>query len=368
MAKKKKSVAESLLRSSKEKLLKQVSETVTGEDAESKQSTIRAGLKGNKSKAVKQAIKSVKSENTKSQKTALQAVLTGTPQKALKQLVQEPFRQAEIEHKRLNKEFRKQRNLLYRRIKYLESKGFHFENQILPDALEGNATQEEIEMMKSLRVAELKNLATSFTPPTPAEVPTVVEPEDFTNVVEPEPEPDEEIDDWEMSEEELQRTRANMSKFGDAERERLEEETPQERYYRENEDREYDRNASVERGELILNNIYAEINVNQRIFLDDKFSQDSEQRFIKQDAAVRIADALSKAEDYLGHDMLCYVLELNAADVKHAITIALYYFDSKDETRTEMETESALTELTTILFSNSPALLMDMQFGNPENI
>lgn len=368
MAKKKKSVAESLLRSSKEKLLKQLSETVTGEDAESKQSTIRAGLKGNKSKAVKQAIKSVKSKNAKSKKTAMQAALTGTPQKALKQLVQEPFRQAEIEHKRLNKEYRKQRNLLYRRIKYLESKGFHFENQILPDALEGNATQEEIEAMKSLRVTELKNLASYFTPPAPEEVPTVVEPEDFTNVVEPEPEPDEEIDDWEMSEEEVQRNRANFSKYEDAERERYEEESPQDRYYRENEDREYERNGAVERGQLILDNIYAEINVNQRVFLDERFGAESSTRFIKEEASLRIADALAKAEDYLGHDMLCMTLEYNAIAVKHAIMIALYYFDSKDETRTEMETESALTELTTILFSGSPALLMDMQFGNPENI
>lgn len=365
--KKRKSVTEKLLTADTKRALKESVNELSHADEKPDKEHGRIKYRASAKAVAKKAAKSVKFSNPKSSKSAYQSAMTGTARKALKEAAKEPFRVADEKRKQLNKEYRKQRSLLIRRINNFEKNGYKFADTLVPPVLEGNATQEEIDYMKSLRKQVLRNMAVSFTPQAPAhseepDEPIITEPDEPDEEDWATGDPDEEeIDDWTMSDEEHDR----IKKFPPVSDE---EDDPQARYYRDNPDREIDYEEAVEEGRLILENIYADLEQNQASFLGSRLDDDSSIVYIKQDAAARIAAMLQEALHLMGEKALCIVLEENATAVKHAVTNALYFFDSKDESKTAEVTSSALTELSSILFQESPSTLMNENFGAPDNL
>lgn len=368
-SKKSKKYSSNPLKSSREKRLKELAKAVSNDDAPKEKSPIRQGLKGNPKKSLKKAIQQGKYSDAKSKQTAYQNVLTGTPKKALKGIINEGLRKNDEAQKALNKQYRIERDRLRRRVDYFKSKGYVFSDDIIPPVLDGNATKEEIDFLKAIRGSVLKKMATSFMQPgseTVAEIEQeittlnneledVEDAFDFTEEVE-------DSDEWEFSEEERQRAKDALHNF-EQNQPQEPEESPQERYYRENPDRKADYDAKVDEGRVILENVYADLDVNQRVFLESRLRDDSFVLQIKQDAAIRLANVISTAITMFGEDAVCLKIEANAEAFKRAVNRALYFFDSKDETRTYYETEDALTEVQGILFAETPGLLMEMAFG-----
>lgn len=365
--KKKKPSARNLYKSSRDKLVKEFVENSHPDDTKSEQSTLRQGLKGNASKAIKKAIKSNKPEGSKLKKTPLQAGLTATPNKAIKELVKQPFIKQQEAQKQTNKEYRKERNKLRRRVEYFKSRGYQFSEDIVPPHLEGNATTDEIEYLKELRGDELKRRATSFTPPVvqQADVPASDNYEEIFEV------PDENIGvDLETEDVIIDGKSLNdILREDDYEDYTPEQpQTPQERYYSENKDREYDDNSSVERGRLILQNIYDDFNVGQPEKLGAFIHEDSELYNYKRGAAQDFINMIEDCIERIGEDATCMLIEENAGQVKYDNEIIMYYIDSDGYDATVEVTEESLVRMQTIFEGDSPDLLMTRMWGNPENI
>ena len=369
MAGKNKKFSSNPFKSSREKRLKEMAKAVSNDDTPKEKSSVRQGLKGNPKKSLKKAIQQGSYSDAKSKQTPYQNVITGTPKKALKGIINEGLRKNDEAQKALNKQYRIERDRLRRRVEYFKSKGYTFSDDIIPPVLDGNATKEEIDFLKAIRGAVLRKMATSFTPsgseaieeieqeivPINDEIEAVEEATDLA-------EEGEIDDDWEFSEEERQRAKDALHGF-EQNHQQEPEESPQERYYRENPERKADYDAKVDEGRIILENVYADLDVNQRVFLESRLRDDSFELQVKQDAAVRLANAISTAISTFGEEAVCLKIEANAEAFKRAVNRALYFFDSKDETRTYFETEDALTEVQGILFAETPGLLMEMAFG-----
>lgn len=358
--KKKKPSAKNLYKSSKDKLVKEFVENSYPDDMKSEQSTLRQGLKGNASKAIKKAIKSNKPEGSKLKKTPMQAALTGSTNKAVKEFIKDRFEKAQEAQKALNKEYRKELGKLRRRISYFEGKGFQFDaDRIIPD-FEGNATQEEIDYLKAIRGKVLKRMATGFEPP----------------LVETDEVPVDEIVDT-ISDDEVYTDLGEgglswEDTISDEHRgdviPPIDEQTPQERYYSENEDREYDDNGSVERGRLILNNIYDDYNIGQPEKLSYLIEENSEMYNYKRGAATEFISMIEDAIERLNETAVCMLIEEHASEIKHSNQVIMYFIDSQDEDETINQTEIALTDMQTIFEGDSPDLLMTRMWGNPDNI
>lgn len=358
--KKNKPSAKNLYKSSRNKLVKEFVENSYPDDTKSEQSTIRQGLKGNASKAIKKAIKSNKPEGSKLKKTPLQAALTGSPNKAVKELIKDRYQKAQEAQKLLNKEYRKELGKLRRRIDYFESKGFQFDLDRIAPKLEGNATQEEIDYLKALRGKVLKRMAIGFEAPlvetdeAPAGeiVDAVNDGEDYTDL-------DESGLTWEETISDEHRDDVIPP---------LDEQTPQERYYSENEDREYDDNGNVERGRLILQNIYDDFNVGQPEKLGSIINEDSNLYNYKRGAAQDFINMIEDCIERIGEDATCMLIEENAAEVKYHNEIIMYYIDSDGYDATVEVTEESLMQMQSIFEGDSPSLLMERVWGNPDNI
>lgn len=358
--KKKKPSAKNLYKSSRDKLVKEFIENAAPDDAKSEQSTVRQGLKGNASKAIKKAIKSKKPEGSTLKKTPMQAALTGSPNKAVKELIKDRFEKAQEAQKLLNKEYKKELSRLRRRIAYFEGKGFQFDVDRIAPKLEGNATQEEIDYLKAVRGKVLKRMATGFEPP----------------LVETDELPADEIVDT-INDDDVY---TDLGKGGlswediisDEHRDDvippIDEPTPQERYYSENEDREYDDNGSVERGRLILSNIYDDFYVGQPEKLSYMIEENSDLYNYKRGAAQDFINMIEDCIERIGEDATCMLIEENAADVKYHNEIIMYYIDSDGYDATVEVTEESLMQMQTIFESDSPSLLMTRMWGNPDNI
>lgn len=358
--KKKKPSAKNLYKSSRDKLVKEFVENSYPDDMKSEQSTLRQGLKGNASKAIKKAIKSNKPEGSKLKKTPMQAALTGSPNKAVKEFIKDRFEKAQEAQKVLNKEYKKELGKLRRRISYFEGKGFQFDvDRIIPD-FEGNATQEEIDYLKAIRGKVLKRMATGFEPPLVEtdEVP-VDEIVDTVN--------DDEVY-TDLGEGSLSWEDTISDEHRDDVIPPIDEQTPQERYYSENEDREYDDNGSVERGRLILNNIYDDYNVGQPEKLSFLIDESPDLYNYKRGAATEFISMIEDAIDRLNETAVCMLIEEHAEEIKHSNQIIMYFIDSQDDDETINETEIALTDMQTIFEGDSPSLLMERVWGDPDNI
>ena len=358
--KKRKPSAKNLYKSSRDKLVKEFVENSYSDDTKSEQSTLRQGLKGNASKAIKKAIKSNKPEGSKLKKTPMQAALTGSPNKAVKELIKDRYEKAQEAQKLLNKEYKKELGKLRRRIGYFEAKGFQFDaDRIIPD-FEGNATQEEIDYLKAIRGKVLKRMATGFEPPLVEtdEVP-VDEIVDTVNDDEVYTDPGEGGLSWEDTISDEHRDDVIPP---------IDEQTPQERYYSENEDREYDDNGSVERGRLILQNIYDDFNVGQPEKLGAIIDEDSNLYNYKRGAAQDFINMIENCIERIGEDATCMLIEENAADVKYHNEIIMYYIDSDGYDATVEVTEESLMQMQSIFEGDSPNLLMTRMWGDPENI
>lgn len=358
--KKKKPSARNLYKSSRDKLIKESVQNAFPDDTKSEKSPLRQGLKGNATKAIKKAIRSKEAPKGSKSKTPLQAGLTATPNKAIKELVKQPFIKQQEAQKALNKEYKKELGKLRRRISYFEGKGFQFDaDRIIPD-FEGNATQEEIDYLKAIRGKVLKRMATGFEPPLVEtdEVP-VDEIVDTVN--------DDEVY-TDLGEGGLSWEDTISDEHRDDVIPPIDEQTPQERYYSENEDREYDDNGSVERGRLILQNIYDDFNVGQPEKLGAFIHEDSELYNYKRGAAQDFINMIEDCIERIGEDATCMLIEENAGQVKYDNEIIMYYVDSDGYDATVEVTEESLVRMQTIFEGDSPNLLMTRMWGNPENI
>lgn len=355
--KKKNNSPKNLFKTSKDKLIKEIVENASGDDAKSAKSPFRQALKGNSKKALKKTVQTFKKEGSKGAKTAYQSALTGTPKKALKGIVSELLSEKENPaQKALNKAYQTERDRLRRRVAYFREKGFEFSDTVIPPKLDGNATQEDVEYLRAIRGSVLKRMATSFTPPASEaeeileEIEEITEPQDFSDFNENAASVDDEIE--------------------------TSEETPQERYYRENPERMHDEKQSFEEGRLILQNIYYDIDRQSRV-LNDRlyggFGNPDENRDIfesKSYAAELLSEMLDDAIERLGEDAVCRLLEENAEEIKHAVDTILFdtYISAKHDTDEMVERQnSALLTVSNILNSDSPAELMRQAFGEADH-
>lgn len=388
--KKKKSPARNLLNSGKKKLIIESAKNVYPDDTKSKNTFAQSAIEGNPKKAIKKSIdnlylqskKSGKSDKLDNQKSVAQAVLTGTSKKAIKGLIQESFRLADEKHKALNKEYRKERNNLIRRIAYFKKQGFEFNTDAIAPQLDGNATRQQIQRLHDLRGKNLRNLAIGFTPPqktdsddsfqkeneTNAGIAKIVEAysesegipytaemfeSDYENYVDTDFHPT--FDDLVYDEEE--------PIYDDYE----EIETPQERYYKENKDRIYaGDDAKIKAGESVLQNAWRMIE-GEDMFLS-VIPMKRENKEIKAEGAYSLSEMLSRAEDSLGHEALSLILEKHAAEFNYAVDRVLKWRDSTDIDLTRSETSYSLTKINNILFSTNIALLTENSTGNPEDV
>ena len=398
--KKKKSPAERALKSSRKKLISDLVETYSPDDAKPEITTTQSALKANPTKAIKQlakeplesqkrdalkkldrkqynqAVKSGKLKKVKSEKTPLQAALTATPNKAIKGLIQEPFRIAKERQIELNKEYRRERAKLIRRIGYFARKGYEFNAEEIAPKLTENATVEDIQALREIRGNKLRDLATGFTPPAvPNEAPISSEISelleetdqmgiDYTDdMFETDPNNFIEEDDFHPTFDDLvyddkDEFFPNLEKL----------KSPQERYYSENPDREYDGSvdAKVKVGEAVLSNAWSLIDGNPMYL--SVMPMKGGNRAIKEDATYQLAEMLSKAEESLGREKLCVILERHASEFNRAVEQALRFRDSNDVDRTRSETSYALTTINNILFSSDSALLTEYSTGNPADL
>lgn len=397
--KKKKSPAESALKSSRKKLISDLVETYSPDDAKPEITTTQSALKANPTKAIKQlakeplesqkrealkkldrkqynqAVKSGKLKKIKSEKTPLQAALTATPNKAIKGLIQEPFRIAKERQIELNKEYRRERAKLIRRIGYFARKGYEFNAEEIAPKLTENATVEDIQALREIRGNKLRDLATGFTPPAvPNEAPISSEISELLeetgqmgieytdDMFETDPNNFIEEDDFHPSFEDLVYTEPEPF-F----RQHAEFETPQERYYRENGDRKFGgADSSVNRGEAVYANAWSTIRGTDLHLSIHNSPQ--EVKNIVSDAAIAIGEMLAKAEDALGHDALVRLLEMHAEEFNHNIEKALRDYYRKTIYEVQNEVSFSLTQISNILFSSDSALLAEYSTGNPADL
>lgn len=376
--KKKKNSAKNLFKTSKDKLIKETVQSVYDEDAKSQKSPIRQALKGNSKKALKKTVQAFKSEEAKGTKTAYQNVLTGSPKKALKGLVNELLAEKEDSaQKALNKTYQRERDRLRRRVAYFREKGFEFSDTVIPPKLEGNATQEDVEYLRAIHGSVLKRMAVSFTPPVDEaeeiaeEIEEIAEPQDFSDIDETVGQSTGEFIDAVVS-----------STTSTADEIEAQEETSQERYYRENPERVHDEKQTFEEGRLILQNIYDDINRQDEI-LNDRlyggignsgvvYADPDEIRDIndsKHYAAEVLEEMLDDAIERMGEETVCRILEENASEIKAAVdTILFDVYVSKGHGFDDMEQRQnhALLVINNILNSDSPADLMEQAFGEAD--
>lgn len=376
--KKKKNSAKNLFKTSKDKLIKETVQSAYGEDAKSEKSPIRQALKGNPKKALKKTVQAFKSEEAKGAKTAYQNVLTGSPKKALKGLVNELLAEKEDPaQKALNKAYQRERDRLRRRVAYFREKGFEFSDTVIPPKLDGNATQEDVEYLRAIRGSVLKRMAVSFTPPVneaeeiAEEIEEIAEPQDFSDI------------DETVGQSTGEFIGAVVSSTTSAADEiEAQEETPQERYYRENPERVHDEKQAFEEGRLILQTIYEDL-AQQDAILNDRIYggfgnygaqyQDPEEVREIFDSKHYMADLLDEmiqeAIERRGEEEVCRLLEENASTVKNAVdTILFDVYISKTHTFEDMEQRQnhSLLVLSNILNSDSPADLMEQAFGEAD--
>lgn len=369
--KKKKSPAQNLYKSSKNKLLREMTENSFPEDTKSEQSQLRSALKGQPTKAVKQAVKSGGTAGNKNKKTPLHAVLTGTPNKAIKELVKAPYAKAEEARKLLNKEYRKERNKLYRRVQYFKAQGYEFNDDIVPPRLEDNVTQEDIDYLKALRGTVLKRMATGFNPLSDGSDTTVEDIVDSIGGIE-----SEQSEQADFTSSVLSKPSWEDAISGAVDDEDIEPiESPEERYYRENPERKHDANGSKPENDLVLQEIYDDINSQPALlharlklrtevqvqFYDDLRTQADELKMLLDEAAERY-----------GYDALAQIVEANAEEMKHAVNQVLWLnlYIGNGETYDDIlnKTSVAFTSVKSILNSDSPGALMREEFGDPDDI
>ena len=398
MAKKKKTAVNNILHSTRKKRVSELVKSGFDDDAESKDSKMQAALKGRPQKAIKKAISESLTEDKKKSIERLgkeeykkrldnskltQAVLKGSPQKAIKGLVLEPFRIEQEKQKALNKEYRKERAKLIRRINYFEKKGFEFNTESIAPKLDKNATPQDIQELRELRGKALKDLASSYTPP---QKETIISDEpDISDIINEdnsmeigeddsvgitynddmfENDPENYID-----EDDFHPTFDDLIYTGDDDFDTKVEdfETPIERYYNENSDRKCggdDEKISV--GMKVLANAWDMIH-GQDIYLGTMPMKEGN-KAIKEDATYKLTEMLSKAEEGLGTEKLALILQMHAEEFNKAVEKALYWRDSTDIDLTRSETAYALTQINNILFSYDPALLTENETGNPEDL
>lgn len=412
--KKKKSTAKNLLNSSRKKLVTEIAKESLPDLQNSSNSVTQALLKGKSSKAIKQstadllkqekkraieqmgeksyreAVKRGELRKIESKQSLTQAVLSGSSKKAIKGLILEPFRVKELKQRELNKEYRKERGKLIRRIGYFKKKGFDFNSEEIAPRLSGNATPEDIQRLRELRERKLRDLAISFTPPTVATdsasqsdiITPLVEsqieagnddfdlasiddsiPIDYSDeMFENDPENYMEEDDFHPTFDDLVFNESE-SFFPELES----KESPVERYYRENDDRTYaGDDATVQAGLVVLNNAWEMLN-QQDSYLSVMPMREAN-RQIKEEAAVQLSEMLSKAEDSLGQEKLAIILQKHASEFNSAVEKALRWRDSNDIDETRAQTSYSLTQINNILFSYDPALLSEYSTGNPADL
>lgn len=367
--KKRKPSAKNLYKSSRDKLVKEFVENSYPDDTKSEQSTLRQGLKGNASKAIKKAIKSKKPEGSILKKTPMQAALTGSPNKAVKELIKDRFEKAQEAQKALNKEYRKELGKLRRRIGYFEGKGFQFDNDRIVPNFDGNATQEEIDYLKAIRGKVLKRMATGFEPPLVEtdEVP-VDEIVEATDGVIDEPRAEEMAETEETTDFTSDEALTGSSGYDYDEP----SETPEERYYRENTDRVHDDNGAMSEGELILQQIYSDINSEWDTIcgiLAEDINDEEVAEFAnrKYGASQDLLQMLEEAEERLGRERLAQIIEENAETIKQCvqqILFDLYVSSGRDYDDVMTDTDASLLAVSSILNADSPQALMRQAWGD----
>lgn len=373
--------ASGIVKPSKAKVTKETAKALIPEAEKDEFSSTKV-VKGNPSKAIRGIGGAIaKEKGIKSKSNTIMRAKTGTPQKALNELIKAGYQKASEKQNKINKEYRKERDRLRRRVAWFEKQGYNYEEEVVPPPLEGNASREEVEYLKALRGEVLKKMATSYTPketpePNPEEVEAISDISEESEVYEEETPTSDYISDFDDSGEEEDWDNSPEARAKRAEKYREmglipdEEDVtdPQEEYYKNNPERNFEIKGMIERGKLILKNVWKDIEVDQDEFLASRVDEEDDVFSIKQDAKARLFEMLLRAESLLGTDHLAIVIERNATAFKHAVNQVLYFFDSKDAERTQNETSSALTELSSILFSDDPYILMEENFGNPEDV
>ena len=417
---KKKTPARNLLKSSKKKLVIESVKSGFPDDAESKNTGAQALFKGNPNKAVKSSVKNAfnqakkkgKVEELNNKKTPLQTALSATSNRAIRDLakagidkLQEPYRIAQEQQKALNREFKKQQNLLLRRIKYIRDKGLIVDDSLIPYRIEGDATAEDITRLRSIGRDEIKKHVVGYDTNIPTnneydvfvntpkylkwqqENGITITPEQYKSIVMDyrqhifetgsnisflkfakeqyhtaqteippvaETDPEDKVSDYDFSD--LTSSQENEQKVR----------TPQDEYYRDNSDRQYD-DGLVEEGRIILDNIYAEIEKSEGswgyyyVGRNNIRPWPEELQEIKQEARETLWRSLRDAIGTYGEDEVCKRLARHGSEINTLITKILYGYVGRGEIEAnEIETTGALFQFQAILFEGDSEMLAEV--------
>ena len=249
------------------------------------------------------------------------------------------------------KEWEYQRYLLQNRLAAAEKKGAVFAEDIIPEKPK-RITQKSIEELKQIRGKKITARAIAILEKEPEKIRK-------KNVVDDEP-----IDVWfdyqpveaDYPQEEIEYPEINYTDTTDVET------TPQETYYKENPEREYEPEVIADEGYNIIQNIWHEIGIQ-----DYKLDQDVHPDIlaVKYEGASQLAAYLQGAIDTYGEDVVARILQTKGSTVINtAIERVLYLLYKNSVDRTQTITDYGLAEIRDILFSNDTTASLRYDFND----
>lgn len=239
---------------------------------------------------------------------------------------------------------------LNNRLAYAEKRGYRFEDDIIPER-PSRVTRADIEHLKNINRHRLEDYATSYEYE-----------DDYTDEIEEdisEPEPYEptypESSDYDTSD--------DMYDDEDEDEDNYEPEpyNPQEDYYNNDHDRDYDNDFPPTEGHTVIENIRDMLGRQSYIIESDKWSTTENLR-IKYDAATKISLALRVAIEELGEDNVARGIQtVGAKVVNDAADIALFLM-YRDEAYTENMTIKNLDIVIDAFFAADPSKKMSYDY------
>lgn len=329
----------------KKKLLPEIAKSVTGKDK------IEGTAKPKN--LVKEVSKSVTNKKSMGKKSPAQSLMTASPKKVMKATVKEAYKALNKAQKQRLKEYKREASLLRRRVKYLEKKGFVFEQSPIPEMPE-KPKQKDIQALRELRKDKLRQLASAYEipegklPPIENDFP-VVSDEDFG------------LPDYGY-EDSLENDGGYTSEIP------KEQQAPEKPFspldfYREHPEYGYDPDADVSEGEMIIANIYADL---QRQYYEiGDLDVSTEVKNVKYDFGQRLVDFIEEMIGNNGKHYVAYMLQQNAEGVQKLEEIVMFWVDSRGRYDETLEgTSTAYTGLTSIFYRLRPDLWKADSYDN----
>lgn len=150
--------------------------------------------------------------------------------------------------------------------------------------------------------------------------------------------------------------------------ESFEEPSPQETFYKEHPEAEFDNTEVIQEGKAILDNIYHELNIAPTHWNDaDRYRNYNLE--IKQEARDELARMIEMAINTYGENIVCMRLAYKGAEsVNQAIRLVLYAVYEGRADKTENLTDGALEEVKSILSDGDFSFSIRYDFGDKEDI